>query len=151
MASAGRVINDLCKEEGMPTTRKSLQERGKKLLREEGPEGLNKRLLESLGSAQKVVIEGVRSVDAVWKLRDQFPGLRLLFVEATEQTRRVRLKTNLGVSDKEFDEWMNEPLEIEIIQLRSVAERIISNDNSFDDLHRALCEDICRSFMRKSP
>lgn len=149
VVSAGDIFREICKAEGLPETRKALQDRGNKLLEEEGVEGFIERILAPVANHRFIVIEGIRSVETVIKLRKTHSSLRTLFIETSDAVRKERLFKNRILSDSDFKKLMQQPLETEIEQVRYIADNIINNDGTFDKLYEILCKDLCCTLTKK--
>jgi dephospho-CoA kinase len=140
------ICGDLVREE---TLKRGLvptpENTGKVMLairEEEGPSVIADRLMAKIRSsaAPVVVVEGVRSMDEVNVLRKNF-DLEVLSVHASPKTRYSRLVAR-GRSDdpKKWDEFAERDMRelgVGIGHVIALAEEMLINENSIEDLKKA--------------
>lgn len=138
IVSAGNIIRDMCRSEGIKISRNTLQKFGKKLLQDKGFNFFTKILLQKSYGSEKVVFEGIRPVHVVNSIKSKIPKSLIIFIEANDSNRKKRLKKKNGINQNEFYEVMKEPLELEVLKIRLIADIIIKNDKNMEHFYESL-------------
>lgn len=144
--SAGDIIREMCRLQGLPTSRKSLQEFGAKLLQEKGYEYFANIMLSKYQSSDKVVFEGIRPVQVVNLVKKAMPKVLIIFIEARDTTRGKRLQMSDDPDNHDFNEIEKNPLEREILKIKPIADAVINNDTELNYFYREL-DKIVSSFL----
>ncbi len=99
---------------------------------------LNSRLLAGLDRSRSAAIDGLRHRIDYDSLSSTFgPSFRLVFLQSRQETRFERLQSRFSEYGA-FQEADSHPVEAHIDSLKSLANMIISNDESLDGLYRRL-------------
>lgn len=140
--SAGDIIREMCRLKGLSTSRKSLQEFGVKLLQEKGYEYFANIMLSKYQHSDKVVFEGIRPVQVVNLIQKAMPKVLIIFIEAKATTREKRLQMSDVFDYHDFNEIEKNPLECEVLKIKSIADAVINNDTElnyfYNDLDRVV-------------
>ncbi len=148
----GLSLSDVLREElsarGLEETRERMIELGNELRAAEGPGALAVRLGRRFQPDRNHVIDSIRHPAEVEALRAASPHFQLLWVEAEEGTRLERLQargrggdpTSLGemraLEGRELAS--DDPAAQQLLAVRELADEVIANDGSLEDLHRSV-------------
>jgi len=144
--SLSDVIRDELRAEGVPETRDALIAKGNALRREFGPDILARRILARI--AGPTVIDSIRNPSEVGFLRcqDRF-FLLALDAPAAERFERVGKRgrdesasTPPAFAGKEDEEKSSDPSAQQLHTCLALADALIINDGTLEDLHRRLEE-----------
>jgi dephospho-CoA kinase len=144
--SLSDVIRDELRRAGIPETRDALIAKGNELRRTFGPDVLARRTLAKIDGP--TVIDSVRNPAEVAALREQ-PGFILLALDAPAALRyervakRGRSESAASLDDfirKEEEEKGADPAAQQLHTCMALADRMLVNDGSIEDLHRRLEE-----------
>ncbi len=159
--SLSDVIRDELARRGLAESRELMIETGNGIRAAEGPGGLAERLVARLESDRNCVIDSVRNPAEVEVLKGKTKRFRLLWVEADEATRLARLRERGRTGDPatledlrrlEGRELANEdPASQQLLAVRELADVVVANDGSLDDLHGELQRMLERSFFFERP
>ncbi len=138
---SGDIIRAEARKRRLRFTRKNLGELMLKIRKEEGMGAVAKRLVPLVQSAsgEFVVYEGARSVEEVDQLRQKFSVVTIA-IHASREARFRRLQRR-GRSDRprgwaDFAERDNRELGVGIAKLIALADRMVENEDTKDDLKR---------------
>ena len=138
---SGDIIRAEARKRRLKFTRKNLGELMLKIRKEEGMGAVAKRLVPLVQSAsgEFVVYEGARSVEEVDQLRRKFRVVTIA-IHASREARFRRLQRR-GRSDRprgwaDFAERDNRELGVGIAKLIALADRMVENEDTKDDLKR---------------
>jgi len=138
IVSAGDLIRKMCKERGIPTSRKSLQSFGQNLLARYGEQHFGKLMLAEADGAEKTVFEGIRPIGAVEEIQRLVPTL-LVYIDTSPNNRLNRLHKRDGIDTGIFNELEKNELEKLVLANKSIADLVISNNGCEDDFsHKVL-------------
>jgi len=126
--SAGDIIREMCLQEGLSTSRKSLQKFGAKFLQEKGYEYFTNIMLSKYQSSNMVVFVGIRHVQIVNLIKKAMPKVLVIFIEAKTTFRKERLQMSKDPDDHNFNEIEKNPLEREVLKIKPIADVIINNE-----------------------
>ncbi len=136
--SSGDRVRQLCKEEGLSVDRKSLQDRGQKLIEDAGEAQFARDLaLESL-SHQRVIFDGVRHLNVAGELKSTLPHLRIVYIDCDKSRIVKRLERFCGVTGEEYDTWIQHPVEQCVQHLRAIADHVVDNNGDLVNTLKAL-------------
>lgn len=136
--SAGDIIREMSIQEGLPTSRKYLQEFGARLLQEKGYEYFADIMLSKSSSSDKVVFEGIRPVQVVDLIKKALPKVLIIFIEAKSVLREKRLIKSKNIKHKDFIEMEENPLECEVMKIKPIADIVINNDTYLNYFYNEL-------------
>lgn len=140
--SAGDIIRKMCQAEELPILRKGLQSFGHKLLRDKGYKYFANTLLQESCGSHRTVFEGIRPVQVVKILKNAVAEAIVLYIDASDTTRRARCQLSKGISEHDYNEMTKNRLELMVLEVRSIADVIISNDDDVRSfllsLHKAV-------------
>lgn len=133
------VISKLVTDKGIEPNRKNLQEMGEYVNREKGQRWLcNKLLNEFLINSDKIVIDGLRFPEDHSFMKEKFgPNFTHLHLSCSNEIRQKRYSIQQR-NDITFEEAINHPVERDVNKLLKLADNIILNDNSLDNLYKQL-------------
>jgi len=139
----GNLVKQALEKEGEQITRKNLQEKGKQIIEQVGYKGIVDLLLENADTATNYVIDGIRHIEVVNYLRQLYgESFQLVFVNAPREVRFKRAKTRMQYENVstigQFRKHEDDPLEKNIMLLKSNASLVISNTGSKKDLEEAI-------------
>jgi dephospho-CoA kinase len=130
LVSAGDVVREICLKSGLPIDRATLQECGSNLLNEKGEEYFATLLITKGRGHRKVVFEGIRPLGVVSAIREKSAKTLLVFVDASEETRRARLSSRDGLNLRQFSDLEHSSFERQVLDLRNLADVIVENNGS---------------------
>lgn len=135
--SAGDIVRDLCRKEGLPVNRESLSVYGQRLLNEHGYEHFGEMLLMEAGKYKRVIFEGIRPPEVVQWLQRQITKTLVIFIEASEELRMNRLIAR-GEDESSHKKVMAASMETDIVKIRPLADVIIENEGDLNKFYRNL-------------
>lgn len=136
VATFGGYLKHYCEENNLLTDRKTLQDTGEAFVKENPKQFLVDVISHFIGSADSIVLEGVRHVsilDAV----DQLTKNRVsIFIEADLQTRYKRYYERNKDADqiknfKQFKIADSHPVELDIESLKSISNIILDSRKDY--------------------
>lgn len=142
IVAMGDVIRDLAEERELEPTHENLGSVAEDVRREEGPSAVARRCAEKLkGGEEKLVVDGIRSLEEVEAFREAFMDAALVAAHASPWTRFQRLR------DRERGD---RPRDRQAFHLRdrrelrfglgsavAMADYMIVNEGSLHDLERS--------------
>lgn len=141
-------LSDVVREEaaarGLPAERKNLIRIGNELRERQGPGVLAERILPKL--AGRNVVDSIRSPDEVAVFR-RLPGFLLVGIRADARTRFERGLVRARFGDpatleeflaREREENLEDPNRQQLDATLRLADVIVDNDGTLEELHRAL-------------
>lgn len=149
--STGDIIRNLAEREGVPRTRKKLQDVASELISRRGEHYLAGLLIRRIEERDwdRVGIPGLRTPADVRTLKDRFPdAFTLVHVKTEDPDLRFRRGKDRGESrdTDSYEEFIeNDRSEEELFDLKrtlNMAEIIIQNDGSMEDFHRQIEEKV---------
>jgi len=141
--SLSDIVREAAARQGLPPERRHLIEIGVRLRRESGPGVLAEQILSRVG--RRDVVDSIRHPAEVAALR-RLPGFLLVAVQAQVERRFARSLTRSRPGDpRTIDEFVareaqeNSASESgqQLAATACLADRVLRNDGSLDDLHRA--------------
>jgi dCMP deaminase len=133
---------------GQDESREAMIEIGQEVRRREGTGGLGRRVLRRLSADRNHVVDSIRHPAEVDVLRENVPGFLLVWVEANERVRFERILARRRPGDPKTIDEMRVLEEREVANedeagqqldaVRSLADRVVENDNSIEVLHERL-------------
>jgi dCMP deaminase len=146
--SLSDVIRDELAKRGLAETRERMIETGNALRAAEGPGALAKRLLPRLSPDRNAVVDSIRHPAEVEVLRAASPRFRLIWIDADENARLARLRSRGRAGDPESLEELrrleglelgsDDPSTQQLRAVRALADDVIVNDGSLEELHAQL-------------
>lgn len=143
MVSAAEVLRNAANQQrAFVQDRRQLQEFGRRLLLEKGEDHLAYLMANKAVNQKLVVFEGVRPYKTALKLRQLFPNLVVIYVEAPMEMRRARLIARDKISSQLFSQYEEDPLEAQVTDVRKLADFRIENhadiQAAFDQLDQII-------------
>jgi dephospho-CoA kinase len=144
--SLSDVIRDELLRTGLPESRDTLIAKGNELRRAFGPDVLARRTLAKI--VGPTIIDSIRNPSEVSALREH-PGFILLALDAPAALRFERVArrgrnesaaTLEAFVRKEEEEMSGDPAAQQLHTCMALADRMITNDGTLEDLHRRLEE-----------
>jgi dCMP deaminase len=145
--SLSDVIREEVKADGNPLTRENLIAKGNELRKRHGPGALGKRVAEKIQNDKNYVIDSIRNPAEVEELK-KLGRFFLFHITAPSETRFERIKSRQREEDPQtYDAFVEiEKLEMENADKTkqnlkgtfALADKKITNDRSFSDLHEAI-------------
>ena len=142
--SLSDVLRDELRQRGGAERRDEMIRIGRELRQREGADVLARRLVRRLGRDQNYVIDSIRHPAEVAVFRELGRGFRLIWVQAGEAMRldRMRSRGRAGDPTSMDDLRRLEALELEspdptaqqLLAVQALADDVIDNDGSLDDL-----------------
>jgi dCMP deaminase len=146
--SLSDVIRRELAARGQSETRERMIETGNALRAAEGPGALARRLLPELQPDRNYVIDSIRHPAEVEVLRGAGRGFSLLWIDAQEATRLARIRSRGRPGDPgTLDELRalegrelasGDPAAQQLWAVRELADEIVPNDGTVEELHAAL-------------
>jgi len=143
VTTMGDVIRELARERGLEPTPRNLGLVAEGIRREGGDAAVAERCIEGLRrrDADRVAIDGIRSLEEVEAFREAFSDAPLLAIHASPRARFLRLKAR-GRSDdpggwEAFAQRDRRELGFGVGSTIALAEHMIVNEGSLRDLKRA--------------
>lgn len=142
--SLSDVIREELKRRAKSETREEMISLGNALRREEGSDALVKRIQNKLSPDRNHVVDSIRHPDEVLALRRMRQKFLLLWVDAEPSTRLARInrrsragdpKDLEGLTSYEKREKADDGPTQQLGQVRELADRVIVNDGSIEELH----------------
>ncbi|MBN2518793.1 MAG: AAA family ATPase [Candidatus Altiarchaeota archaeon] len=137
-----KILADVLDRLSLPKTRQNLQKLGDSLRREFHKGVIVDALANDISKskASLVVVDGIRYVNEVKMLRG-FKENVLLYVDAPLEKRYERCvrrgeKGEGGMSLEEFEKSDLGPTELELEKVKGMADHILENTGSIEELHR---------------
>jgi uncharacterized protein YprB with RNaseH-like and TPR domain/predicted nuclease with RNAse H fold/dephospho-CoA kinase len=129
-----QVVRKRTKERGLEPTQENLQRVGEEINEEQGQRWLGKQLLQLIGSASRIVIDGMRHPEDHAFLVERFgPRFSHITIKAGRDVRKERFISEEGGTEKEFYEADNHPVERNIPRLQKLAHHTVRNEVSLGD------------------
>jgi dCMP deaminase len=142
--SLSDVLRDELRREGVPESREAMIQVGRRLREQEGGDALAKRLLPRLKRDQNYVIDSIRHPAEVGVFRELGRRFRLVWVEADEGVRFARIQARgRGGDPRSLEDFRrlegvelasSEPSGQQLLAVRALADDIVVNDGSLDEL-----------------
>jgi dephospho-CoA kinase len=132
IVSADDLVRKMCKERGISTSRESLQLFGQNLLDLYGERHFGKLMLAEANGAEKIVFEGIRPIGAVEEIQRLVATL-LIYIDTSSDIRLKRLHKRDGIDENIFNELEKNELEKLVLETKSIADLVISNNGCEDD------------------
>lgn len=146
--SLSDVLREELAERGLEETRERMIALGTELRTAGGPGVLAERLLDRLRSDRNHVVDSIRHPAEVDVLRRASAHFRLLWIDAGEETRLERMRRRgrggdpadlAGLRDQEGRELgSDDPAAQQLRAVRDLADEVVHNDGSLEELHQAL-------------
>jgi dCMP deaminase len=146
--SLSDVIREELARRGLSETRERMIETGNALRAAEGPGALAKRLLPRLSPDRNAVVDSIRHPAEVEVLRAASPRFRLIWIDAEEGARLARIRSRGRAGDPEsleelrrlegLERGSDDPSTQQLLAVRALADEVISNDGSLEELHAQL-------------
>ncbi|CAG0953516.1 hypothetical protein MYXO_00342 [Myxococcaceae bacterium] len=159
--SLSDVIRDELRERGLDETRERMIETGNALRAAGGPAVLAERLLSRMLPDRNYVIDSIRHPAEVTALRATARGFRLLWIDAAEDTRVVRLRRRGRGGDPTTLETLralegrelgsDDPAAQQLLAVRELADVRLRNDSGITDLHARLQEVLAQGLAFERP
>ena len=129
------VLDDMLKEKNRPLTRSNRQTLGNEINTSGRQRWLSERTVKLAGSAERIVIDGLRFPDDNAFMVERF-GSRFfhVYMDAAEEVRRLRFDQRDG--DIGFDNASNADVERRVSDLRSLSHDVFVNDGDMSDIER---------------
>jgi dephospho-CoA kinase len=139
----GTVVKEIAVERQLPISREELQILGATLVRNERTSFCRRVITKATEACKNIaVIDGLRHVDVLEELRSLVGKGELLcvYVDAPQAVRLARVKTRDGLSAERIAELEKHSTEIEVTNLKEVADFIASNVGSVEDCVASIVE-----------
>ncbi len=133
--SAGDVIRDMCRKEGLPTNRKQLQDYGAYIYKEKGYDFFADILISNANRINKFIIDGVRNINVVEAIKIKIPSLNILYIESTPEIRKLRLSRSSDVDDFCFNDIESNHVELDSLKIKPIADYIILNNDDLSEFY----------------
>ena len=140
---SGDVIRSEARRRGIRFSRKSLGQLMLKIRKEEGMGAVAKRLIPSIEKVSDLVMiyEGARNVEEIEELRRKYRVV-IIGIHASPQTRFRRLlrrrRSDRPHNWKDFVERDDRELTVGIGKIIALADHMVENEGSKDDLKRRM-------------
>jgi dCMP deaminase len=146
--SLSDVIREELARRGETESRERMIAVGNGLRAAEGPGALARRLLPRLQRDRNHVIDSIRHPAEVEVLRSASPRFRLIWIDAVEATRLERIRTRGRKGDPDSlaelrrlegsELGSGDPSAQQLLAVRSLADEVITNDGTVDELYEQL-------------
>lgn len=129
-----KVLEMLLKNDNIQPTRNSLQKLGWKINQDKGQRWLGKKALDVLEDNSKFVIDGLRFLeDHALMVETYGPSYKHIHIKASLKNRKKRVMSKKGSHDS-----FSHKVEEEITKLEKVADNVLHNDGSLNELYSAI-------------
>jgi uncharacterized protein YprB with RNaseH-like and TPR domain/predicted nuclease with RNAse H fold/dephospho-CoA kinase len=143
------VIDDVIVSEGKEPNRKTRQNVGWRINKEHGQRWLCDKVIERVGGARKIVIDGLRFPEDHSYFVEAFASLFAhIHLQASTKVRMERLKAS-GISQDDFLNSESQPTESQVDELQLLATLRLNNDATIDALKEQIV-DISETVVRES-
>ena len=159
--SLSDVIRDDLRERGIEESRERMIETGNAIRGTLGPGGLALRLLDRLLPDRNYVVDSVRHPEEVAVLRARSSRFKLIWVEADEALRLERIRERGRSGDPETREELrsleerelgsDDPTAQQLLAVRDLADVVLENNGTLEDLHAGIQEALGQSFFFERP
>ena len=159
--SLSDVIREQLREDGLEETRERMIEAGSRLRAEGGPSVLADRTLAVMLPDRNYAIDSIRHPAEVEALRAGGRSFQLIWLEADPALRFERLRERARPGDPDSLERFRElegrelksadPARQQLLAVRNLADSVIQNDGSLEQLHAQLLEVLRGSFFFERP
>jgi dCMP deaminase len=146
--SLSDVIREELARQRVSETRERMIETGNALREADGPGALAKRLLPALPTDRNAVVDSIRHPAEVEVLRRASTRFRLIWIDAKEATRLERIRSRGRSGDPEslaelrrlegLERGSDNPAAQQLDAVRAMADDVIANDGSVEELHEQL-------------
>jgi len=146
--SLSDVIRAELAARGQHETRERMIETGNALRAAEGPGALARRLLSGISADRNHVVDSIRHPGEVEVLRAASKHFRLIWIEADEAVRLVRLESRRRAGDPGSLAELRrlegrelggaDPSAQQLLTVRALADEVIRNDGTLAELHEQL-------------
>jgi dephospho-CoA kinase len=145
--SAGDVIRDLCRKEGLPLTRESLNSYGQQLLDTHGFQYFGEMLLQRARNHELIIFEGIRPPEVVQWLKSQRPETIVIYIESPED---IRLRRLVARGEDKYSNRLaiTAAMERDIVKFKPLADVVIENVGSLNEFHQNL-RDVAITFLQE--
>jgi len=135
-----QIIAEGMECQGQTADRSGLRKEGWALYNGCQQYALNQRLGEAVGSAERLVIDGMRHLEdyTFWKER-AYRRFFLVYIDSDYELCQKRFQSR-GGDDISYREAMSAPVEQHVIDLMKKADFIIKNNGTLDQLFEALAQ-----------
>ena len=147
--SLSDIIREELKAKGKEITRENLQATGNELRKEHGNSVLADKTLEKIEEGKNYIIDSIRNPAEIEALRKR-KDFTLMFVDAPIKMRFDRIMDRKREKDpitfEDFKKVEEKELESsdsasqQLVKCRDMADFIIHNDSSFEELHKKIDE-----------
>lgn len=148
--SLSDVIRDELSARGMEETRERMIETGNEIRTKEGAGALAARVLSRLPKDRNSVVDSIRHPSEVEELRNLGPRFSLLWVDAPEELRFVRLRERSRHGDPATREELQalegrelgsaDPAAQQLHAVRDLADHVLVNDGDLESFHTKVQE-----------
>jgi dCMP deaminase len=159
--SLSDVIRDDLRERGVEESRERMIETGNAIRGALGPGGLALRLMDRLQPDRNYVVDSVRHPEEVAVLRARTSRFKLIWVEADEALRLERIRARGRSGDPETREELrrleerelgsDDPSAQQLLAVRDLADVILENNGTREELHASIQEALGQSFFFERP
>ena len=142
------VLRDIINRLYLPIDRNNMQNLSFDIRSRFGSDILAKVIIEDIRRDKNnlIVIDGIRRLDDVSSLQEEFPGLKMIGIKAAIETRYERMikrNENKGDSEKTFAEFTEEDkkeAEQEIETVMAAAQHQVDNNGTLAELYAQIDE-----------
>ena len=135
-----QLVDDEIRSAGLVPDRVTRQEFGMRIHGTKGQRWLCERVLDRVGNADLIVIDGLRWIEDATFFHERLgPNFVHVHVEAAEEVRSDRYVAGAGAY-RSFEEADAQPVESEIDALGSLTRVRIVNERGIEELKQAVCE-----------
>lgn len=133
--SFGGILRDYSLSNGLPITRKDLQEFGQNLIDQLGFEGfLRWSMSHSVISwNNSIIVDGLRHREIYWHILQMFPQTFLVYCDCDLKVQISRLMMRDEIGEIEAERIMSHKTELGVEELRAVAHLIFQPDYPIND------------------
>jgi len=159
--SLSDVIREELRAKGQEPSRERMIEAGNAIRTAEGPGALARRLASKLAPDRNYVVDSIRHPAEVEALRGSVRRFQLVWVEAGEALRWERVRARAREGDPESAEALrtsearelgsDDPNAQQLLKVRELADVVIQNEGTLEDLHAELQRVLERSFFFERP
>jgi len=136
IVSAGETIKELASLSDKTCTRSQLQEFGSQMLSSFGPIYFANKLIGKCN--RNVVFEGIRPIEVVSYIKGTINNSVIIYVKAEAEERLRRFILSSNQSESMFNEYMSNPLELNVSLIESISDIVIDNNHEIEALYLQL-------------
>ena len=138
--SFGGILRDYSMSNGLPATRRDLQQLGQEIIDRLGFEGFVKWMVNhsAVSWDSSLIIDGLRHVEIYGHILRMFPQALLVYCDCNLKTQISRMITRDGIGENEAKQILSHETEMHVEGLRAVAQLIFQPNDRVENFMKGL-------------